>query len=186
MLRKNVESGFQLARLFAVVNVAMADACIYAWKEKYIHNLWRPVIAIREAALDPFPETVADPTWTPLGSPMTNTRRPPSTPPFPGYPSGHATVGTAALRAAEAVMQIPSSMQATVVSEEFNGVSTDSEGNVRPYHPRTLSIETALSENSKSREFLGVHFTMDCTQGVLAGADIGQKVAAAFPRAADA
>src|SRR5262249_22020256 len=36
------------ARLFALVNVAMADAGILAWDQKYIHNLWRPVLAIRE------------------------------------------------------------------------------------------------------------------------------------------
>lgn len=36
------------ARLFAMVNAAMGDAGILAWEQKYIHNLWRPVVGIRE------------------------------------------------------------------------------------------------------------------------------------------
>jgi vanadium chloroperoxidase len=36
------------ARLFALVNTAMADAGILSWEQKYIHDLWRPVVGIRE------------------------------------------------------------------------------------------------------------------------------------------
>ncbi|MDQ3637663.1 MAG: DJ-1/PfpI family protein, partial [Actinomycetota bacterium] len=38
----------QNARLFALLNVAMGDAGILAWDQKYIHDLWRPVVGIRE------------------------------------------------------------------------------------------------------------------------------------------
>src|SRR3546814_1057192 len=41
------------ARLFALVNAAMGDAGIFAWKEKYRHDLWRPMLGIRE--YDPSP-----------------------------------------------------------------------------------------------------------------------------------
>src|SRR3546814_7889037 len=41
------------ARLFALVNAAMGETGIVAWKEKYRHNLWRPVLGIREYDLRP-------------------------------------------------------------------------------------------------------------------------------------
>jgi hypothetical protein len=185
-LRNNVRSGFQLARLFAVVNVAMADAAILCWKEKYRWNTWRPVVAIRQDDKDQWGETEADPSWAPLGSPMTNTKRPNFTPPFPGYPSGHAMIGAAALRSAEALLKLPASLRVTLVSEELNGVSTDSKGEVRPKKPRTFNVDTAIAENDKSREYLGVHFKMDCVEGTRMGTSIGQKVAVAFPKAVDA
>ncbi len=64
------------ARLFAVMNVAMADASIVCWECKYRCDLWRPVTAIR----------AIDPTWTPLLP----------TPPFPAYTSGHSSFSGAA------------------------------------------------------------------------------------------
>lgn len=71
----------QNARLFALVNTAMADAGMLAWDQKYIHDLWRPVLGIREH--DPSfgpaaPEANndisddADPFWLPLGAPKSN------------------------------------------------------------------------------------------------------------------
>ena len=99
------------ARLFALVNVAMADAGILAWDQKYIHDLWRPVVGIREHDRSMGPAGVANntispesqPDWLPFGAPSTNSRTradqvPPKnvTPNFPAYPSGHATFGAAA------------------------------------------------------------------------------------------
>jgi hypothetical protein len=61
------------ARLFALMNMAGADAYIAGWQIKKKTNFWRPITAIREAANNP------DPSWEPLLS----------TPPHPDYPSGH-------------------------------------------------------------------------------------------------
>ena len=77
--RSNSED--QNARLFALVNVAMADAGILAWDQKFIHDLWRPVVGIREhdasfgpAAGEANNDLVndADPFWLPLGAPKSN------------------------------------------------------------------------------------------------------------------
>ncbi len=38
-----------LARLLALVNVAMADAGIASWESKYFYQVWRPITGIREA-----------------------------------------------------------------------------------------------------------------------------------------
>jgi hypothetical protein len=61
------------ARLFALMNMAGADAYIASWQIKKNTNFWRPITAIREAASNP------DPSWEPLLG----------TPPHPDYPSGH-------------------------------------------------------------------------------------------------
>ena len=66
--------GVALARLLALVNLAMADAGIAVWESKYYHDFWRPVTGIREAdpgsgptgAGDGNPATSGDPTFTPL------------------------------------------------------------------------------------------------------------------------
>jgi len=74
------------ARLFALLNIALADAAISCWDAKYEYNLWRPVTAIRQADTDNNPNTTADPQWLPLVT----------TPPFPEYMSGHSTFSGAA------------------------------------------------------------------------------------------
>jgi hypothetical protein len=75
----------QNARLFALVNVAMMEASVAAWDEKFTTDLWRPIDAIRNAA-QVNNGIVADPTWTPLSDQLNGW-----TPPFPAYISGHAT-----------------------------------------------------------------------------------------------
>lgn len=93
------------ARLFAFLNVAMADAGILSWDQKFIHNFWRPVVGIREhdKSMGPGATVPAsdissdcDSEWLPLGAPRTNHPGKNFTPPFPAYPSGHATFGAAA------------------------------------------------------------------------------------------
>src|SRR5213078_1045247 len=74
------------ARLFALMNIAMADAAICAWDAKYTFNFWRPVTAIRNSDLDGNAATDPDPAWTSFIV----------TPPFPDYVSGHSTFSGAA------------------------------------------------------------------------------------------
>ncbi len=66
------------ARLFALANLAMADAGITAWDSKFHYVAWRPVTAIQEGDNDGNPETVGDPNWQPLIN----------TPNYPEYTSG--------------------------------------------------------------------------------------------------
>ena len=42
-------SDLEQARLLALVNVAMADACLAIWESKYYYDFWRPVTGIRES-----------------------------------------------------------------------------------------------------------------------------------------
>ena len=69
------------ARLFALVNMAMADAGITIWNSKYTYEFWRPINAIREGNTDGNPNTIGDPNWTPLGARPSKTSKT-SLPPF--------------------------------------------------------------------------------------------------------
>lgn len=183
----------QNARLFALVHVAMADAGILAWEQKYIHDFWRPVVGIREhdASMGPG-ATVGkddisndcDPLWLPLAAPNTNSRAKNFTPPFPAYPSGHATFGAAAFHITrlfygQGGRYSDENLGNDVlfdgldfVSEEFNGVNTDNTGAVRPKHLRSFpkappnssdpkGLWQMILENGRSRVYLGVHWVFD-------------------------
>jgi len=54
------------SRLFALANLAAADAAITAWNTKNYYVFWRPVTAIQEGDNDGNPHTAGDPTWLPL------------------------------------------------------------------------------------------------------------------------
>ncbi|MFD1913397.1 vanadium-dependent haloperoxidase [Halodurantibacterium flavum] len=74
----------RIAAGLALLGVAVADAFIACWHEKYRHDLVRPVTYIRK---------VIDPAWQPLLI----------TPPFPEYPSGHSTQSGAAVAVLESL-----------------------------------------------------------------------------------
>lgn len=76
------------ARLFALANVATADAVIACWDSKKHYVFWRPVTAIREGANDGNAMTVGDPMWQPLVN----------TPNYPDYTSGANDVTAAMTR----------------------------------------------------------------------------------------
>jgi hypothetical protein len=166
-----------LARLLALVHTSMADAGIACWESKYTYKFWRPIGGIREADTDGNPNTTVDPSFTPLGAPASNIVPGVNfTPPFPAYASGHATFGSAlfqTLRRFYGTDRIPF----TFVSDEFDGVTTDNQGNVRPLTPRTFAtLAAAEEENGQSRIYLGIHWEFDKTEGMLQGRRIADFV----------
>ena len=83
------------ARLFALANLAGADAGIRAWNSKKYYNFWRPITAIQQLLPgdnDGNPQTEADAKWTSLIAtpPYPDTRRAPTTCPAPSRPSSRA------------------------------------------------------------------------------------------------
>ncbi len=79
------------ARLFALLNLALADAATSVFDAKYAYLFWRPVTAIRNADLDDNARTDVDPGWSPFLT----------TPPHPEYPAAHGVIQTAGTRVLE-------------------------------------------------------------------------------------
>jgi vanadium chloroperoxidase len=164
------------ARLLALVNVAMADAGIASWYHKYTYQLWRPILGIREYddsfwsggnAVSHGLHSRCDPWWVPLGSPRTNEPgRRSFTPPFPAYPSGHATFGAAAFEMIRLFFGVnPNTVDNlffNLVSDELDGRALDEDGAFRGRHRRHHdSLLRAMFDNSVSRVYLGVHWRFD-------------------------
>lgn len=173
-----------LARLFALVNVAMADAGIAIWESKFFYDFWRPVTGIREAdentgpsgAGDGNPATVGDANFMPLGAPASNLTGPNFTPPFPAYPSGHAGFGGALFQVLRRFYGTDR-VAFTFVSDELNGLTLGNDGNVRPLVPRSFdSFSEAEEENGQSRIYLGIHWAFDKTEGIAQGRRVANYV----------
>jgi PAP2 superfamily len=142
----------QKARLFALLNVAMADAAICAWDAKYIYNFWRPVTAIRAGDTDENSATAQDPTWTSLMI----------TPPFPEYTSGHSTFSGAAAAVLSLFYGTPR-VPFSTTSDGLPGVVRDFRG-----------FQQAAREAALSRLYGGIHFRSANEDGLNAGLAIGE------------
>jgi hypothetical protein len=173
-----------LTRLLALVNVAMADSGIAIWESKYFYQVWRPVTGIRESDRGTGPSglgdgnraTLGDPAFLPLGAPASNLTGPDFTPPFPSYPSGHAGFGGALFEVLR-LFYGRDDIAFTFVSDEYNGVTRDNDGEVRPLHPRRFaSLSQAEEENGQSRIYLGIHWSFDKTEGIAQGRRVARHV----------
>ena len=151
------------ARMFAMTNLAAADAAIGCWNEKYRWNFWRPITAIREADTDGNPATTADPAWLPLFDPSTPVApgAPPLvTPPFPDHPSGHLCATGA----------IVTTLQHFFGTDRvaFSARSNES-GTTRQF----ARLSDVLREVINARVWAGIHFRTADVQG----AQLGETVA---------
>jgi hypothetical protein len=142
----------QKARLFALLNVALADAGIASWDAKYTYNFWRPVTAIRAGDTDGNPATAPDPTWTSLIT----------TPPFPEYTSGHSTFSGAAAAVLSRFYGTPR-VPFSTTSDALPGVVRDFSGFLE-----------AAREAALSRLYGGIHFRSANEDGLKAGLAIGE------------
>lgn len=174
----------ELARLLVLLNVAMADSGIAGWESKYFYSVWRPVTGMREADSgtgftglgDGNPYTKGDAVFYPLGAPASNLQGPNFSPPFPAYPSGHATFGGALFQTLRKFYG-RDDVAFSFVSDEFNGSTRDNQGGIRPLKPRSFkSFSEAEEENGQSRIYLGIHWEFDKTQGIAQGRKIADYV----------
>jgi hypothetical protein len=176
IIRMRTTDPLEQARALALLNVGLADSVIVGWEAKYYYRFWRPVHGIREASPgtgptgqgDGNPDTLADPNWTPLGAPASNLVGPDFTPPFPAYPSGHAVTGGVTFQTLRKLYgdRVPF----TFLSDEWNGVTRDNDGWIRPRWPRSYSSFSQVeAEAGQSRIYLGVHWQFDKTAGLALG-----------------
>ena len=144
----------QSARLFALVNLSLADGVIAFYDAKYIYNFWRPVTAIRAAGINN-PDIVPDPTWLPLVV---------TTTPDPSYPGAHAVISAAAAAVLNSVLH----------HDHFDFIVTSE---VLPGTTRSFqSFSAAADEATMSRIFAGVHFRFDLTTGERLGHNVADFV----------
>ena len=132
------------ARLFGLLNIAMADAAICAWDAKYTFHFWRPVTAIAFAE----PEL----NWASFIV----------TPPFPDYVSGHSTFSGAAATVL-ALFYGTEDLPFTIGSDFLPGV----------YRSFPICLDAA-EEAAMSRLYGGIHFRSANEDGLQAGTSIGE------------
>jgi hypothetical protein len=157
------------ARLFGLLNMALADGYIAMVDSKNHYNYWRPVTAIQTADTDGNPDTAGDPTWTPL--------RP--TPANQDYASGHSIEGGAG---AEVLKQFFGTDEITFqdCSETLAAGSTCSDAT--PVFRSYTSFSQAAAENAYSRILIGFHFRKSVEEGTEYGRKIGMRAANLYLR----
>jgi hypothetical protein len=154
LARRNKLSNPEAARLFALLNVALADAAISCWDTKFFYNTWRPETGIRELDSKLNAHAVPNPEFIPnLASPS-----------FPSYTSGHSTFSGAAAR----------SMALFFGTDdiEFSLTSDGLPGAVRHYK----KLSEAQKEAGMSRVWGGIHTMLDNLEGQKAGVAIAEWV----------
>lgn len=140
----------EVMEVYVKTAIALSDAAVICWDSKYKFQVERPESYIRRNI---------EPNWAPLHP----------TPSFPSYPSGHSIFGSAAAE-----------VLSTMIDPHFAMADRTHEGRkefigkARSFN----SFEEMAQENAYSRVLLGVHFRMDCEEGLRLGKIVGQKVAA--------
>ena len=143
----------EAARLFALVDMAIADAYTAGWESKFHHNFWRPYTAIRKADIDGNNATAVDAGWEPSEP----------TPPVQDYPSTHSALGNAA---ATVLAKVLGDNTAFTMSSP----TAFPAGSTRSFQ----SFSQAANENADSRVMAGIHFRFSC----VAGQELGNKIGA--------
>jgi hypothetical protein len=145
----------QTARLFALLNMTMADGVIAFYDAKYTYNFWRPVTAIRAADTDGNPDTTLDLAWLPeVGK----------TAPDPSYPGAHAVLSAAGAQ-----------MLSLFFEQDLPITNVTSE--VLPGVQRSFPSFTAAAEEATfSRIYAGQHFRFDLDVGQQLGRAVANQV----------
>jgi hypothetical protein len=158
---------WESARLFGLLNMAMADGYVSSFDTKYHYRYWRPVSAIRAADEDGNPATSGDPTWTPLVT----------TPPIPDYDSAHAVEGGAAAQVFRRFFRTDHiSFSSCSLTLPAGARCNDATPKSRSYS----SFSQAAEENGLSRILIGFHFRKAVRKGIEHGRQIGRLAAKRF------
>ncbi len=159
---------WQSARLFSLLDMALADGYVVSFDVKFRNPFWRPVTAIREADTDGNARTTADPAWTPLDT----------TPPIPDHDSAHAVQGGAAAAVLARVLGTDKVAFETCSLTLPEGQQCDDSTPVlRAYR----SFSQAARENADSRVLVGFHFPHASRTGLAHGYQVGTIVAHDLP-----
>jgi hypothetical protein len=157
------------ARLFGLLNMALADGYIAMVDSKNHYNYWRPVTAIQTGDTDGNPATTGDPTWTPLRG----------TPPDQDYASGHSIEGGAG---AEVLKQFFGTDQISFQDCSMTLPAGSTCRDASPVFRSYTSFSQAAAENAYSRILIGFHFRKSVEEGTDYGRKIGKRAANLYLR----
>ena len=150
------------ARLFALLNMALADGYVGSFDTKAHYNFWRPVTAIHHGDADGNDNTLGDPLWQPLVD----------TPPISDYDSAHSVEGAAA---SEVFQQFfgTDAIGFSTCSLTLPAGSTCNDAT--PINRSFASFSQAAEENGRSRILVGFHFRHAVEAGLAHGRQIGRR-----------
>lgn len=146
------------ARLFALLNITLADTRIAVWDAKYQYGYWRPITAINTDTDYGNAAAVPDTTWLPLLE----------TPNHPEYPSGHSITGGGGGHLLASVFG-SDEVSFAVGSDSLTGVTRGFE-----------KFSNAEQENANSRIYGGIHYRFSNDTGIALGHQIADYVLANY------
>jgi hypothetical protein len=147
------------ARLFALINIAAADATIAGFDSKYAYNLWRPYHAIRLADTDGNPATDPDPAWNSLFI----------APRFQEYMSNHAVITSAFMHTLASL--IGDRQTFTLSAPGYPGFTW------------TFNrLSDAVAQVKEARIWAGIHFRNSCNVGEKQGIKLSNYIVENFMR----
>ena len=144
----------QSARLFALLNISLADTTIAFFDAKYAYQFWRPVTAIQLAGSDGNPSTDPDLNWVPLST---------KTAPDPAYPGAHSAISAAGAEVLR--FYFGNRFTFDVTSESLAGATR-----------HFTSFSAAAQEAGLSRIYAGQHFRSDHVAGKRLGRQVAESV----------
>jgi len=153
---------WESARLFGLLNLAMADGYISSFETKNHHNFWRPVTAIHEGDNDGNRQTAGDATWTPLVG----------TPPIPDHDSAHAVEGAAAARV---LQRFFGTDEIAFQTCSLTLPAAEACGGPSQVLRTFSSFNEAAEENGESRVLVGFHFRHAVDEGLEHGRHIANR-----------
>ncbi len=142
------------ARLFAMLNLAGADAAIGCWDDKAHWSFWRPITAIQQGENDGNPRTIGDLNWNSLVA----------SPPYPDHPSGYNCVTGAFMHTAAKFFG------RNRVAFSLVRITPGSPDVIRDYQRFTDVIKDTID----ARIWLGIHFRAPDVQGAELGEDVAR------------
>ncbi|HLJ91225.1 MAG TPA: vanadium-dependent haloperoxidase [Candidatus Angelobacter sp.] len=143
------------ARLFALLNISLADGVIAFYDAKYTYTFWRPVTAIRAADPNVNRDTTPDPNWLPEVVKTGND---------PSYPGAHGVLSAVGGFVLDSFFE-RDRFSFTVTSEVLPGVT-------RSFN----KFSSAVKEATLSRIFAGQHFRFDQETGNQLGRNVADFV----------
>lgn len=146
----------ETARMFALINMDIYDIYLASLESKYYYDTWRPYTAIRAAGTDGNTQTQPDTSWQPEML----------TPPWPEYPSAHASVGSGGAEILTHVFGTPD------IAFTMESVSAMPSGKIRSYD----NLDHAADDCADSRILNGYHFRFATQEGKRQGREVARYI----------